>query len=71
MTSNTEEIDNTAIIETNTDSSSCKLYAVDREYWVDPYMKYFTMKHERKTPEINIGYYIRVTAIRKFIEKFI
>ncbi|CAF0842543.1 unnamed protein product [Didymodactylos carnosus] len=60
---NTVENDNTAIIETNTDSSSCKLYAISRDYWSDPYMKFFTTKHERKTPEINIGYYIRVTAI--------
>ncbi|CAF0939086.1 unnamed protein product [Didymodactylos carnosus] len=68
---NTVENDNTAIIETNTDSSSCKLYAISRDYWSDPYMKFFTTKHERKTPEINIGYYIRVTAIRKFLKKFI
>lgn len=65
--------DNSGIIETNNDAYQCKLYAVERGYWKDPYLKLLTgsSHHERRTPEISLGYYIRVHGLRYLIEKFI
>ena len=61
-----------AVIGTNDDASSCKRFAVDKGYWVDPYISLFMQKSSsRKAPEINRGYYARVTSIQIIIEKFI
>ena len=66
-------LDNSHIIETNNDACQCKLYAVDRGYWNDPYLKSMVgSSHcERRTPEISLGYYVRVHGIRYLIEKFL
>lgn len=66
-------LDNSNIIETNNDACRCKLYAIERGYWKDPYLKILTgsTHHERRTPEISLGYYVRVHGIRYLIEKFI
>lgn len=66
-------VDNTHIIETNNDACQCKLYAVERGYWKDPYIKLFagSGQHERRTPEISLGYYVRVHGLRHLIEQFI
>ncbi|XP_046854725.1 LOW QUALITY PROTEIN: leucine carboxyl methyltransferase 1-like [Xenia sp. Carnegie-2017] len=37
----------------------CKRFAVHLGYWQDNYIQYFVKKTERKTPEINRGYYAR------------
>jgi [phosphatase 2A protein]-leucine-carboxy methyltransferase len=66
-------LDNSNIIETNNDACRCKLYAVERGYWIDPYLKILAGSghHERRTPEISLGYYVRVHGLRYLIEKFI
>jgi [phosphatase 2A protein]-leucine-carboxy methyltransferase len=66
-------LDNSNIIETNNDACRCKLYAVERGYWTDPYLKILAGSghNERRTPEISLGYYVRVHGIRSLIEKFI
>lgn len=66
-------LDNSHIIETNNDACRCKLYAIERGYWKDPYVKLFagSSHSERRTPEINLGYYVRVHGLRYLIEKFI
>jgi [phosphatase 2A protein]-leucine-carboxy methyltransferase len=66
-------VDNSHIIETNNDACRCKLYATERGYWNDPYLKILTGSghHERRTPEISLGYYVRVHGLRYLIEKFI
>lgn len=66
-------LDNSSIIETNNDACQCKLYAIERGYWKDPYVKLFAAsgQHERRTPEISLGYYVRVHGLRYLIEQFI
>ncbi|KAK3797428.1 hypothetical protein RRG08_035873 [Elysia crispata] len=60
------------VIGTNDDASSCKRFAVDKGYWVDPYISLFMQKSPiRKAPEISRGYYARVTSIQIIIEKFL
>ncbi|CAF3431723.1 unnamed protein product [Rotaria sp. Silwood1] len=66
-------VDNSNIIETNNDAYQCKLYAIERGYWTDPYLKILagSTPYERRTPEISLGYYVRVHGLRHLIEKFI
>ncbi|CAF1250912.1 unnamed protein product [Rotaria magnacalcarata] len=66
-------VDNSNIIETNNDACHCKLYAIERGYWNDPYLKILvgSTQQERRTPEISLGYYVRVHGVRYLIEKFI
>ena len=56
---------------TNDDASSCKKSAVQRGYWRDPYIQYFIRAGERKSPEINRGYYARVTGIQLLMKQFL
>ena len=60
-----------AVRFTNDDASICKRFAVHVGYWTDPYISLFIRNTERKTPEINRGYYARVKAITILIQKFI
>lgn len=60
------------VIGTNDDASACKRFAVDKGYWVDPYVSFFMQKTpQRKAPEISRGYYARVKSIQIIIEKFL
>ena len=60
-----------AVRLTNDDASICKKCAVQKGYWKDQYLPLFIRSNERKTPEINRGYYARVKAITILIHKFI
>ena len=60
-----------AIRATNDDAAACKRFAVQKQYWMDPYIIYFVRNSERKAPEINRGYYARVCAVRTLLKKFI
>jgi [phosphatase 2A protein]-leucine-carboxy methyltransferase len=60
-----------AVRSTNDDAASCKRSAVQLGYWSDPYVQLFVRAAERKPPEINRGYYARVTAIRQLVTQFI
>ncbi|XP_044742699.1 leucine carboxyl methyltransferase 1 [Chrysoperla carnea] len=56
---------------TNDDASECKRCAVQLGYWQDNYITLFIKPTERRTPEINRGYYARVKGVEMFIEKFL
>ncbi|KAK6195518.1 hypothetical protein SNE40_000931 [Patella caerulea] len=61
-----------AVIATNDDAAQCKRYAVEKGYWVDPYISLMISKGTaHHAPEINRGYYARITSIRILLEKFI
>ena len=61
-----------AIRATNDDAAQCKRFAVDKNYWADPYISMLTNRGQSKhAPEISRGYYARVTAIRSMMQKFI
>ena len=60
-----------AIRMTNDDATSCKRSAVDRGYWVDPYVKMFYRSTERKAPDINRGYWARIRTIQHFVSEFL
>nr|CAG4641813.1 EOG090X08O3 [Eurycercus lamellatus] len=60
-----------AVRSTNDDASTCKKFAVQMGYWCDPYLNLFVRSAERKTPEINRGYYARVASITTLVHKFI
>ncbi|GLH14386.1 Leucine carboxyl methyltransferase 1 [Gryllus bimaculatus] len=61
---------NEAVQATNDDASLCKRCAVQLGYWDDPYISLFVPKYERKTPEINRGYYARTKGVGMFIDQF-
>ena len=60
-----------AIRATNDDATSCKKFAVQQGYWSDPYIQHFVRSSERKAPEINRGYFARVTAVKLLLKQFI
>lgn len=60
-----------AVKATNNDASECKRCAVDLGYWTDDYISLFVKRTERKTPEINRGYYARVKAMEIFVHQFL
>jgi len=60
-----------AVRSTNNDASICKKFAVQKGYWKDQYLPLFVRNVERKTPEINRGYFARVKAITILIHNFI
>lgn len=64
------------VMNTNDDATVCKRFAVSLGYWKDPFIDlFFHNKHpsrsERKTPEINRGYYARVQAINYLVDQFL
>lgn len=56
---------------TNCDATKCKYSAVKMGYWKDNYIQYFVTGYERKTPEINRGYYARTKGVAMFMNKFL
>lgn len=56
---------------TNCDATKCKYSAVKMGYWHDNYIQYFVTGYERKTPEINRGYYARTKGMAMFMDKFL
>ncbi|XP_029636361.1 leucine carboxyl methyltransferase 1 [Octopus sinensis] len=61
-----------AVMSTNDDASQCKRFAVDKGYWIDPYISMLAMRgSDIHTPEINRGYYARVKGIHLLLEKFL
>lgn len=61
-----------AIMATNDDAAQCKRFAVEKGYWVDPYISLLVPKGKSiHAPEINRGYYARVMGIRNLIQKFV
>lgn len=61
-----------AVRATNDDAAQCKRFAVEKGYWEDPYISLMTTKgQDRHAPEINRGYFARVTAMRMGIQMFL
>ena len=65
-----------AIQLTNNDACNFKAYAVNKGYWNDPYISYFSTTpkqqlSEHKPPEMSLGYFSRVNAMRSIISKFL
>jgi len=61
-----------AVRATNDDASQCKRFAAEKGYWHDPYISLMTTKGRAKhAPEINRGYYARVTAMRLLLQRFL
>lgn len=56
---------------TNCDATKCKYSAVRMGYWQDDFIQYFVTGYERKTPEINRGYYARIKGVAMFMDKFL
>ena len=64
------------VMSTNDDATICKRYAVSLGYWKDEFIDQFfhnkrPTRFERKTPEINRGYYARVQAINYLVNQFL
>lgn len=59
------------VMATNDDASLCKRFAVHLGYWKDNYIEHFTKLGERKTPEINRGYYARVKGMETILLQFL
>lgn len=62
---------NEGVQATNDDASECKRCAVQLGYWEDRYISLFVRAGEKKTPEINRGYYARAKGVEMFIDKFL
>lgn len=60
-----------AVISTNDDATACKRFAVQLGYWSDGYIQHFAKLGERKTPEINRGYYARVKGMHTLLDQFL
>ena len=65
-----------SVQRTNDDATNCKRSAVSLGYWTDPYLSAFRSRpsfsdESRKAPEINLGYFTRVSAIWKLLVKTI
>lgn len=60
-----------AVRATNDDAAGCKRAAVQLGYWKDPYINYFMRASERKAPEINRGFYVRVKGVHSLLKQFL
>jgi [phosphatase 2A protein]-leucine-carboxy methyltransferase len=58
--------------ESENSSENGRRFAVEKGYWKDPFISLLTQRSQNKhAPEINRGYYARVTAMRTLLQKFI
>ena len=61
-----------SVILTSDDASKCKKTAVSKGYWKDDFISSMVLcPVERKTPEINRGYYARTEAIWNLLKEFV
>ena len=65
-----------AVQKTNDDATSSKRSAVELGYWNDPYLKAMVSwnpnnRHNRKSPEIHLGYYTRLVISKAHSEKVV
>lgn len=60
-----------AVMQTASDASLCKLSASNLGYYVDPYVQYFVKAPSRRMPLINRGYYARVASVESLVTKFV
>jgi [phosphatase 2A protein]-leucine-carboxy methyltransferase len=71
------DVSDEAIQLTNNDATTFKSYAVQKGYWNDSYIGYFTRLlstsavRDHKAPEMSRGYYARVHAIKNVTCKFL
>ncbi|KAG1702568.1 hypothetical protein DVH05_009517 [Phytophthora capsici] len=60
-----------AVRETASDASLCKLSASQLGYYADPFVQFFVKAPSRRMPIINRGYYARVAVIESLVRKFL
>ncbi|POM72833.1 Leucine carboxyl methyltransferase [Phytophthora palmivora] len=60
-----------AVRETASDASLCKLSASKLGYYADPFVQFFVKAPSRRMPIINRGYYARVAAVEALVRKFL
>ena len=60
-----------AVQATNDDASECKRCAVELKYWDDKFIQYFVRHYDKKAPEINRGYFARVSGVNSTVEAFL
>ncbi|KAF4318645.1 hypothetical protein BBO99_00004713 [Phytophthora kernoviae] len=60
-----------AVRETASDASLCKLSASQLGYYADPFVQFFVKSPSRRMPIINRGYYARVAAVESLVRKFL
>lgn len=63
--------DDEEVQKTNDDASLSKRFAVDKGYWKDRYIRFFTKAPERKAPEISRGYFARVHGLAILQRQFL
>ena len=59
------------IQRTNDDAALSKRFAVDKGYWNDRFIRFFTKASDRKAPEISRGYFARVKGLGVLQEQFL
>ncbi|KAG7395975.1 Leucine carboxyl methyltransferase 1 [Phytophthora boehmeriae] len=60
-----------AVRDTASDASLCKLSASQLGYYVDPFVQFFVKSPSRRMPIINRGYYARVAAVESLVRRFL
>ena len=60
-----------AVLATSDDAAVSKLSCVTAGYYSDPYVQHFVRQPSRRPPLINRGYYSRVAAIHKILQRFL
>lgn len=60
-----------AVMDTASDASLCKLSASVLGYFRDPFVQFFVKSPSRRMPIINRGYYARVAAVETLLTKFL
>ncbi|KAG6813300.1 hypothetical protein H0H92_012455 [Tricholoma furcatifolium] len=73
MYAHTSDADS-AIRQTDTDAAGARLSAVQKGYLVDPYIRFFVPRAHLQTPRpplINVGTYVRSTAIDGLVEEWL
>ncbi|KAK1931220.1 Leucine carboxyl methyltransferase 1 [Phytophthora citrophthora] len=60
-----------AVRETASDASLCKLSASQLGYYADPFVQFFVKAPSRRMPIINRGYYARVAVVESLVRKFL
>ena len=64
--------DDEGIMATNDCASLAKRFCVQLNYWEDPFIDFLSHGHpERKAPEINRGYYARVSAMSQLLHQLV
>jgi [phosphatase 2A protein]-leucine-carboxy methyltransferase len=59
-----------SVEDTALDAANAKCSAVERGYYVDPYIQYFVPETSRQIPPMHLGYFVRTLSMWNAITKF-